>query len=99
LFNANSPIFQLHHGEKVKKNIQDVEPKVKERSPFTNAEISEFCDKFSNVDLKDGNESREKKGDTSLTQGDSDDDENQIEIIFVSFSFNVGLDTVSISAN
>jgi hypothetical protein len=30
--------------------------------------------------LKDGNESREKKGDTSLTQEDSDDDENQIEI-------------------
>jgi hypothetical protein len=71
---------QLKDEPKVKKNIQDVEPKVKERSPLTNAEISEFCDKFSNVDLKDGNESREKKGDTSLTQEDSDDDENQIEI-------------------
>lgn len=75
---------QLKDEPKVKKNIQDVEPKVKERSPYTNAEISEFCDKFSNVDLKDGdgNESREKKGDSSLTltQEDSDDDGNQIEI-------------------
>lgn len=81
-FNVETKVLgsQLRDESKVKKNIQDVEPKVKEMLPYTNAEISEFCDKFSNVDLKDRNESREKKDDISLTQEDSDDDENQIKI-------------------